>query len=384
MVERFYFHFIRRSRHHRSLRWVIALLVFIGLATGSFLSGVSAQISSEEMDAANSLCLGCHSNQNMNVTLESGEVLPLGVDHGFYNTSIHGEHGITCLQCHTNLTGFPHPEMTAKTQREYTVERNRACGTCHVDVAEATMGSVHQVLQEEGNLNSAVCTDCHSSHDTRPLVEQRNQTAHTCQRCHSEIYELYKSSVHGAALIGEGNPDVPNCITCHGAHDISGPLNEPFRLFSPNLCGKCHANRELMSKYNISTDVMDTWVSDFHGTTVVMFQTTTPDQETDKAVCIDCHGVHNILAPSDPNSYIMKENLLTTCRKCHPAATANFPDAWMNHYRPSFQNYPIVFFVTWFYWLLIPAVIGGMLIFVISDFFRMKIDAKKERFDGQI
>ena len=362
--------------------WRIALLSFFILLTGAILSNVSAQISPEDMNAANTMCLGCHSNQNMSVTINSGEILPLGVDREFYNASIHGEHGITCLQCHTNLTGFPHPELDINSRREYTNERNQVCGTCHPDVARATQGSVHEVVRVQGNLNSAVCSDCHGSHDTRPLVEKRIQTSHTCQHCHSEIYELYKSSVHGAALIGEGNPDVPNCITCHGAHDIGGPLNEPFRLFSPNLCGECHADSELMAKYNISTDVMDTWVRDFHGTTVVMFQTTTPDQETDKAVCIDCHGVHNILSPDDPDSYIMKENLLTTCRKCHPAATANFPDAWMSHYRPSFQHYPIVFFVTWFYRLLIPAVIGGMLVFVVSDFIRMKIDARKEKFDG--
>ena len=45
-----------------------------------------------------------------------------------------------------------------------------------------------------------------------------------------------------------------------------------FRLQSPEMCGKCHADKELMQKYGISTDVFDTYVADFHGTTVAIFK----------------------------------------------------------------------------------------------------------------
>jgi hypothetical protein len=163
---------------------------------------------------------------------------------------------------------------------------------------------------------------------------------------------------------------------------IGDPINSSFKLFSPEICASCHTDPDLMGKYGLSTDVMDTWVSDFHGTTVLMFQATEPDQRTDKAVCIDCHGVHDILPVDDPNSHVMKQNLLQTCRQCHPASTANFPDAWMSHYHPSLKHYPIVFFVTWFYRIIIPLTIGGMLVFVVSDFIRMKVDRKKERANG--
>ncbi|MEZ4580778.1 MAG: hypothetical protein R3A10_03830 [Caldilineaceae bacterium] len=126
----------------------------------------------------------------------------------------------------------------------------------------------------------------------------------------------------------------------------------------------------MMSKYGISTDVFDTYVADFHGTTVELFEKQSPDHETNKAVCYDCHGVHNILPATDENSQVIRENLLTTCRQCHPDADANFPDAWTSHFKPSLEHNPIVFLVDWFYRLLIPAVLGGFALFIGTDVYR--------------
>jgi hypothetical protein len=123
----------------------------------------------------------------------------------------------------------------------------------------------------------------------------------------------------------------------------------------------------MMGRYGISTDVFDTYVADFHGTTVMLFQTTAPDQETNKPVCIDCHGVHDMKQIDDPESTVMKENLLATCQKCHPDATANFPTSWISHYRPDPQHAPLVFYVQSFYKYFIPALLGGMVLFVASD-----------------
>jgi formate dehydrogenase gamma subunit len=42
------------------------------------------------------------------------------------------------------------------------------------------------------------------------------------------------------------------------------------------------------------------------------------------ANCASCHGFHKILPSTDPRSSIYKTNLVVTCGKCHPGATANF------------------------------------------------------------
>jgi hypothetical protein len=122
-----------------------------------------------------------------------------------------------------------------------------------------------------------------------------------------------------------------------------------------------------MAKYGISTNVFDTYVADFHGTTVTLFERQTPDLPTNKPVCYDCHGVHNIRRADDPQSQVFREHLLQTCQRCHPDATENFSASWLSHYEPDLQEYPLVYLVDLFYKIMIPAVLGFMILFVLAD-----------------
>jgi len=124
-----------------------------------------------------------------------------------------------------------------------------------------------------------------------------------------------------------------------------------------------------MGRYGISTEVLSTYVADFHGTTVTLFEHTDPDAETNKPVCFDCHGIHDIQATGNPETGLqVRSNLLARCQTCHPDATANFPDAWLSHYIPSAENTPAVYYVNLFYKFFIPATLGGMALLVILDF----------------
>lgn len=354
-------------------------LVFISMIFAFAASLSFAQESPPVVESSDFLdsCLACHSNPNMTKTFPSGETISLYVDRDQYMKSVHGQQGFTCNKCHQSIVGFPHPEIEAENYREFSLQLYPLCTSCHKNQIMEIQGNVHMVALEGGNDYAAVCTDCHGNHGIQRTDMPGGISPRTCQKCHSQIFDKYEKSVHGAALIGEGNKDVPSCTDCHGSHKIIGPSNSPFHLFSPQICAKCHTNPELMGKYGIRADTFDTYVADFHGTTVTLFQKVAPDQETNKPVCIDCHGVHDILPPTDPNSHVMKENLLETCRKCHPNASANFPDSWMKHYVPTPENNKLVFYVGWFYKLLIPMVIGGMAIFVTTDFARQMIDSRK-------
>ena len=153
-----------------------------------------------------------------------------------------------------------------------------------------------------------------------------------------------------------------------------------FRLKSPELCAKCHADKALMQKYGISTEVFSTYVSDFHGTTVELFEKQSPDQPTNKPVCIDCHGVHDIASARDENS-AMQTNLVKRCQECHPDATANFASSWLGHYAPDWRNAPLVAAVTWFYRILIPALLAFFIIYIAIDAqfrFRKYLKRRKE------
>jgi hypothetical protein len=328
---------------------------------------------------ANDACLACHASPGQTITLPSGEPLYISVEAEVFEGSVHGQQGLACVDCHPGNAEFPHPAVTAQSRREYVLQRYTVCADCHADKYEATLDSVHQKALAGGNFEAAVCTDCHGAHDIRSIAAApRSAIPQTCERCHSAIYSTYRDSVHGADLIGDGNPDVPSCIDCHGVHNVQGPSTGPFHLFSPTICAGCHADPEMMAKYGLSTDILETYVADFHGTTVLLFEKLAPDQETNKPVCIDCHGVHDIQRVDDPKSTVIQENLLVTCRRCHPDATANFPSAWLGHYPPDPQHAPLVFYVNVFYWVFIPIVIGGMTIFVVSDVIRRFLNRRRE------
>lgn len=347
--------------------WI--LIGAVGLAFAAFVGFPQFAVA---QGPDNSTCLGCHSVPQLSMTLASGETLSLYVDPDVFHASMHGTANIRCVQCHTTIQGYPHPPVTYVDRRDVTLQNYTTCKTCHADNYAKTLDSMHQVALAGGNRNAAVCTDCHTAHAVTDPKTPRTHIPQTCAQCHSTITDQYIKSVHGAALFDDNNPDVPTCIDCHGVHNISDPTTVRFRLNSPQICAKCHTDKAMMDKYGISTDVLNTYIADFHGTTVELFAKEHPDQATNKPVCVDCHGVHDIKAPSDPASTVAtQENLLKQCRRCHPdATTASFTSAWMSHFEPSPEKYPLVYYVNLFYWLIIPLTIAGLLLFIGTDLFR--------------
>lgn len=329
-----------------------------------------------EPGIANETCLACHGQPDQQVLLPSGEILYVTIDEDGYNHSEHGVNGYSCVQCHTTHTEYPHPPNSAQTLREYKLNQYLLCERCHTDKYEDHLDGVHAQALVDGNIEAAVCTDCHGSHYIGKPDDPRSRIPQTCEHCHSEIYNAYEQSVHGSALIGEGNLDVPSCTDCHGSHNIQGSTNSDFKLNSPLICAECHTDPGLMVKYGISTDVFGSYVADFHGTTSILFEPEVEGQQPNTPVCIDCHGVHDIRSSDDPQSSVMKDNLLHTCQKCHPDATTNFPTAWLGHYEPDRDRFPLVYYVDLFYKIFIPLVLGVMVLFVGSDALRRVINKR--------
>lgn len=358
---------LSRRRRWLMVTSVAVLLLWLGVAQAGAAQG------------DNGTCLGCHSNKDLSIKLASGEVLPLFVDPSVYNASVHGVKGLTCVSCHTNISGYPHPKVTAGDRRSFQLERYTQCQSCHADQYKGTLDSNHARALAGGNRNAAICTDCHGAHNITNPKSPRQKISTTCQKCHSKIYDQYAGSVHGKALAETSNPDVPTCTDCHGSHRQEDPTTAAFRLKSPDLCGKCHADKALMRKYGLSTDVFSSYVADFHGTTVELFQKQAPNQPANTAVCIDCHGVHDIASVKNVAPTVVKEKLLVTCQRCHPDATTAFPDSWVGHFPPSREHFPLVYYVNLFYYILIPTVLGGMALYVLLDATRRIIDRVKGR-----
>jgi predicted CXXCH cytochrome family protein len=343
------------------------LIIIISLALAST---ARAEAPAQETET---YCLSCHNDPDLSTTLPSGETLPLYIDAENLEHSVHSPMGIECEACHTDITTYPHPEIDYQSRRELARAYYQACEKCHSDQYDKTLDSMHAQVAEAGNQDAPVCTDCHGAHYVSDPDQPRAHVSQTCGTCHTEVFDTYKESIHGDALINQDNPDVPVCTDCHGVHSIQDPRTSEFRVAEPELCAGCHANASLMGKYGLSADVYNIYKTSWHGVDVSVYQAKWPTIWHDTAVCSDCHGIHNILPASNPASTVHPDNLLETCRKCHPGAGPNWTDAWTGHNEISLERTPFVYYVDVFYSSLAPAVLWLSAIYVVLQIIRNTI-----------
>ncbi|MDR7427902.1 MAG: cytochrome c3 family protein [Armatimonadota bacterium] len=297
-----------------ALAGTVALLT---VGVGTVVAAAAGAASQEEG------CLACHGAAGLTLTLPGGESLPISVDPAVLRRSTHGS-ALTCATCHPDHTRYPHPPLTARTLRDYRVARAQICTTCH--------------SQEAGQ---------------------------------------FAGSIHGRALV-MGFPDVPTCTSCHGAHDVVRASAPAFRNNTPQLCGTCHGDPQIMARYGL-LPVYEAYTREFHGVTTALYKLTKPYSPTPAAICYDCHGVHDIKDTEDPAAPVAPRNILTTCRRCHPTAGRFFASAWTEHKTPGPGASPLVWYVQIFYRVLIPAVLGFLAVLTVLDLSRWAGDRLKGR-----
>jgi nitrate/TMAO reductase-like tetraheme cytochrome c subunit len=317
-------------------------------------------------------CLACHSDN----TLTRANKTSVAVDPAAFSSSIHGQAGITCIDCHQDLATaeLPHGEKLKPAQ----------CVTCHEAAVATYDRGVHAAARRAapGTSVAATCADCHGRHDIKPKTDLESRTHHlnlpaTCGRCHGnadiikrgniaigDVYAKFQDSIHGKALLKSGLTVAPDCTACHGSHEIlrkSDPRSRVFRVNVPTTCGKCHEGikgryeagvhgDQLLHKNNLlapscaqchtahaiqRVDV-DAWKLEViaecgqcHEESIKTYRDTFHGQVTSLgfvrvAACSDCHGSHEILPASNPKSSVNRAQLVTTCRKCHASAGESF------------------------------------------------------------
>jgi predicted CXXCH cytochrome family protein len=320
-------------------------------------------------DAADS-CYGCH-KYGIAMTCRDGSSFSLAMPEDALKASVHSK--LRCADCHFGFSAKNHPERSFTSRRDFTIVSTEICRRCHFDKYTKTLEGIHFNMISKGNLNAPVCVDCHGAHSITSGRNEKVRSARRCERCHTGIYQIYAMSVHGRALLSDNNNDVPVCADCHMAHDISDPRLVNFRNNIPQMCGNCHANRELMKKYGLSTAVLRSYLEDFHGVTLTFYK----KQEGPVrhiAVCIDCHGIHDITKVKGPNATVLKANLVKRCRNCHPGAAENFPDSWISHYEPDFKRAPLVYAINLVYSIFIPFMIVGLILQIILHIWRYAVN----------
>jgi hypothetical protein len=382
-------------------------------------------------------CLTCHADKDLKS--EAGK--PVFVDRAGFQGSIHGQAGVSCVDCHADLqkvTDFPH-ESTLKPV---------SCGQCHETAVQQFGRSIHQAANEKGTSGISVgCKDCHGTHEIRPKDDFDSPTfainlPATCEKCHLEKVPSkkgagfiggYNQSAHFRALEKSGLTMSANCSHCHGAHDIKGvadPLSFVSRKNIIKTCGACHvgirrdylegvhgkdyvkgikdvpvctdchSEHDILSVQDINSRVYSTKVAQVcsrchddialgrqYGFLTSRLKTYNESfhgtaarfGETRVANCASCHGFHDIRASADPKSSINKTNLPATCGQCHPGASRHFAEGLI-HSAPEQTNtakYRTSHVVKNVYIFVITAIIAVMLVFIAADFLRRVLRKEK-------
>jgi len=207
------------------------------------------------------------------------------------------------------------------------------CAECHDGDADAGVGvpSFKQLTQSvHGSLK---CVECHQSISAEgaksgaiPPHGDHVQPVQ-CGECHAEEKQIYVK--HGRLEVGK-DPDLPRCVSCHGAHDIfpaSDRQSHVHPINLPTTCRTCHTDVDLVKKHFILRDAP-----------IKMYESSVHGRATQKglyvaAACNDCHSApdksghrtaHRILSPADPESTIYHFNIPDTCGKCHRYITQDY------------------------------------------------------------
>ena len=250
-------------------------------------------------------CLACHSDATPSA---DGTHTNAAIDAGKEKASIHASM-FACVDCHKDVKSAPHANAPAKI----------TCAQCHADAQSAYERSFHATARKPDGTAPATCTSCHGdAHTILPASDPKSPVYHsnipaTCGACHGQKFLMestgnsaqpfvsYQQSVHGRA-VENGSQTAAVCTDCHGAHSIL-PANDAASLINkfnvPTTCGKCHAQ------------IQTVFTRSIHGQAIARGNGLAP-------VCTDCHGIHSIKAPSDPNSSVSDQNLSSaTCARCH-------------------------------------------------------------------
>lgn len=245
----------------------------------------------------------------------------------------------TCVTCHGGHDILTIANPNSRTNHVNSVQ---ICIQCHEDqqlteqvpelpaaaMIKAYENSIHgRALLGEGNMQAPACVDCHGSHSFLPADDPdspiyKTHIAETCGRCHSDISGIYRESVHGTALTN-GVMDSPTCTNCHGEHSIRQIEDPESSVFATNVsktCSDCHTAETVVAKYGLKADRISTFKESFHGIGTEL-------GDTRVANCASCHGVHDIFPQSDPRSMIHEANIQATCGQCHTDLPASFARA---------------------------------------------------------
>lgn len=123
-----------------------------------------------------------------------------------------------CLECHTSeIMRLELQEIPQEWKKSWHYKNNVSCHNCHGgDREDETMSMSHQ----RGFIGTPKDTE----------------VPDFCGKCHLGILKNYLKSGHGKAL--KSSQKGPNCVTCHGSHNIQ---KADIEIINEGRCTQCHS-----------------------------------------------------------------------------------------------------------------------------------------------
>lgn len=293
------------------------LLLIILFLTGTVFAKPSVEVPEDG-------CYTCHAEMDADYDID---------ERLFTNVleDIHIQRGLSCADCHGGDPDTDDPDEAMWDNESFIggiprSEQPNMCGKCHADPVYMRQfnpslrtdqlsqywTSNHGIAHKKGDEDVAVCTSCHDIHGIRAVTDPRSTVyplniPETCGKCHSDPetvknynlptdqLEKYKQSVHGVALLENGDVYAPTCNDCHGNHGATPPDVGHIS----DVCGTCHVNNEtLFRESHMSAGFLKQGISQ----------------------CASCHGNHAVLPPNDEMLIWSPESLCTQCHEDNQAA----------------------------------------------------------------
>ncbi len=155
----------------------------------------------------------------------------------------------TCTDCHDTHT-FDVPPRGTPARTEWHMTVPNVCGAkCHTDELEEYTESVHgKAVLDEHDAKSAVCSDCHTTHDIGNTSADPTKLVITqnCGNCHKEEFKSYRGTYHGQ-VNRLGYAYTAKCFDCHGSHEITKVDDPGSKISTKNrlkTCMKCHSDKK--------------------------------------------------------------------------------------------------------------------------------------------
>ncbi|MBC8870258.1 MAG: cytochrome c3 family protein [Planctomycetes bacterium] len=306
----------------RMLRKPVAMAMVVTAALGS---GVFA---AQELSLEDNHCVTCHGNSD----LWEDDTLYLYVTAEDLAGDIHWQKGVLCNDCHGgNAETFDLREAHAIEDGFRKIESPDQipdfCGHCHSDkeymqkfdpgsklnhTAEFWEGVHGKHLKANADdPKAATCMSCHPKHSMRTADDPQSavhssRLVATCGNCHTAERTALRKGVHHAAgernELGAGTP--LDCLKCHGTNvhgmlPVDDSRSPTFLDHQVETCGGCH--EKYLATYDDSVHG--------HGLRESGLLVT--------AVCVDCHGAHDIYYAADKRSTLHATNVAQTCGACH-------------------------------------------------------------------